>query len=209
MTSYAKLTAWLVGAWFVVSLAASALHFYQAAPGQPPAAFGLAVAAPILIFVAWFSLSPAFREFTMSLNPRALTLIQSLRIGGYVFLVLASFAILPRLFALSAGWGDIAIGVTAPLVALKLAATNRRGSFMVWQFLGIADLVTAIALGTLAPVIDPHGISTIAMSMLPLSLIPTFGVPLFFILHVICIAQAARWHEQPVRPVAPLFGSAA
>jgi hypothetical protein len=209
MTRYAKLTAWLVGAWFVVSLAASALHLYQAAPGRPPAAFGLAVAAPILIFVAWLSLSPAFRKFALSLNPRVLTLIQSLRIGGYVFLVLASFGILPRLFALPAGWGDIAIGVTAPLVALKLAATDRRGGFMVWQFLGIADLVNAIALGTLAPVIAPHGISTSAMSMLPLSLIPTFGVPLFLILHGICIAQAATWHEQPVRPAAPLLGSLA
>jgi len=209
MTRYGKLTAWLVGAWFVVSLAASALHLYQAAPGQPPAAFGLAVAAPILIFAAWFSLSPAFREFTMSLNPRVLTMIQSLRIAGYVFLVLASFGILPRLFALSAGWGDIAIGVTAPFVALRLAATNRRGSFMVWQILGIADLVNAIALGTLAPLIDPHGISTGAMSMLPLSLIPTFGVPLFIVLHLVCIAQAARWPVRPVRPVAPLFGSAA
>ena len=33
------------------------------------------------------------------------------------------------------------------------------------------------------------------MTALPLSLIPTFAVPLFFILHVICIAQATRWRE--------------
>ena len=33
----------------------------------------------------------------------------------------------------------------------------------------------------------------VAMTVLPLSLIPTFLVPLFFILHLICIAQARAW----------------
>jgi hypothetical protein len=32
--------------------------------------------------------------------------------------------------------------------------------------------------------------------MLPMSLIPTFGVPIFFILHIICIAQALRWKTE-------------
>lgn len=33
----------------------------------------------------------------------------------------------------------------------------------------------------------------IKMTVLPLSLIPTFAVPLLLILHVIAMAQAARW----------------
>jgi hypothetical protein len=33
------------------------------------------------------------------------------------------------------------------------------------------------------------------MTVLPLSLIPTFAVPLFLILHIICIAQARQWQE--------------
>ena len=31
------------------------------------------------------------------------------------------------------------------------------------------------------------------MTVLPLSLIPTFAVPLFIILHIICVAQARLW----------------
>jgi hypothetical protein len=31
------------------------------------------------------------------------------------------------------------------------------------------------------------------MTVLPLSLVPTFLVPLFLIFHVICIAQARNW----------------
>jgi hypothetical protein len=32
------------------------------------------------------------------------------------------------------------------------------------------------------------------MTVLPLSLIPTFLVPLFLIFHIICIAQARGWN---------------
>jgi hypothetical protein len=42
------------------------------------------------------------------------------------------------------------------------------------------------------------------MTVLPLSLIPTFAVPLLFILHFICIAQALRWPTPQVPPAAPL-----
>ncbi len=61
---------------------------------------------------------------------------------------------------------------------------------MLWQVLGISDLAMAVTLGTLARVISPQGIPTSAMTVLPLSLIPTFTVPLLLILHVISIAQA-------------------
>jgi len=115
-----------------------------------------------------------------------------------VFLVLGTYKILPAFFALSAGWGDIAIGATAPFAALWLAKPGlanpgHRKGFIFWQVLGIADLVNALAMGTLAGVIDPHGIPTGAMTVLPMSYISTFAVPLFLILHIICIAQARRW----------------
>jgi hypothetical protein len=200
MTRYSKLTAGLVGAWFVFSLIASAFHLYRNGANDPPLALGLAVLTPILVFLAWFAASPAFREFTMSLNPRTLTTIHSWRVGGFVFLVLAAYHILPRLFAWPAGWGDIAMGATASFVALKLATPNHRRLFITWQVLGITDLVMAVSLGTLAGVIDPQGIPTNALTMLPLSLIPTFAVPLLLILHIICIVQASRWNiEQRAR----------
>lgn len=202
MSRYAKLSSWLIGAWFVVSIVASGLHLYQNDPKQPPLPLGIAALTPIIVFLVWFALSASFWKFTLSLSPRVLTLVQTLRIEGFAFLVLASYSILPRTFALSAGWGDIAIGATASLAAWKLATPNRRGSFIAWQILGIADLVNAVLMGTLAGIINPHGISTGAMTVLPLSLIPTFAVPLFLILHVICIAQAIGWKAQQSGAVA-------
>lgn len=205
---YAKLTTGLIFVWFLFSLAASALHIFSTEPGQPPIPLGLAVLIPIGIFVIWCAASQSFRQFLLSLNPRTLTLVQSWRIAGFVFLVLYAYGILPGQFALPAGWGDIAIGATAPLVALKLADPRHKKSFIFWQFLGITDLVMAVGSGVTAQLLNPHGISTSAMTMLPMSLIPTFAVPLFLILHFISIAQARQWQEQQYPRVAePLRSS--
>lgn len=198
MTRYGKFMMGLTGVWLAFSIAASAWHLYSTGAEQPPLAMGIAATAPILAFLVWLAASARFRAFALALNPRVLTLVQSWRLAGFVFLVLAAYDILPRTFALSAGWGDITIGATAALAALKLADGRHRTGFIVWQILGIADLVMAVLLGTLSGVVEPHGISTQAMTVLPMSLIPTFAVPLFLILHLICIAQARRWPVQSV-----------
>ncbi len=193
MSKYAKLSAGLLAAWLVFTLSASALHLFVNAPDKPPAAFGLAVLTPVLFFLIWFASSRGFRQFVLSLSPRALTLVQSVRIAGIVFLALATYKILPAYFALPAGWGDIIIGATAPFAALWLANPAHRSGFIFWQLLGIADLVNAMTLAALSGVIAPHGISTAAMTVLPMSYIPTFAVPVFLILHIISIAQVRRW----------------
>ncbi|MGA8273252.1 MAG: hypothetical protein WB919_16940 [Candidatus Sulfotelmatobacter sp.] len=194
--NYGRLSAGLIAGWFVIALSASALHLFKTDPNLPPLALGLAVLIPIVLFLVGFATWEGFRQFATSLNPRTLTSIHSWRIMGFTFLVLYSAGILPGVFALPAGLGDITIGMTAPLVALKLANIGQRRSFIFWQILGIADLVIAITLGTTASLISPHGVTTQAMSVLPMSLIPTFAVPLLIMLHVICIVQATKWKKQ-------------
>jgi hypothetical protein len=194
--NYGKLTAWLIAAWFSFSLVASALHLFLTTPEQPPLPLLFAVLIPIAIFSIWYLRSASFREFVLSLDPSALTTSQSWRIAGYAFVVLYVYRILPGIFALPAGWGDIFIGSTATLAAAKLAAPRRRAGFILWQLLGMTDLVLAITFGASAGFISQSPISTQPMTLLPLSLIPTFGVPLFFIIHIICIAQARRWPSE-------------
>jgi hypothetical protein len=84
---------------------------------------------------------------------------------------------------------------------MKLANSDHRKSFVLWQALGILDLVAAIALGTTASLINPLGIPTLPLTVLPLSLIPTFVVPLLLILHIICIAQARSSLERQHSPL--------
>jgi len=193
--NYGKLTAGLIAAWFVFAVSASALHLFKTDPSLPPIALGLAVLAPVAAFLFWFATSAGFRQFALSLNPRTLTFVQSWRIAGFTFLVLYAAGILPGVFALPAGWGDIAIGATAPFAAMKLANFSHRRGFIFWQILGMLDLVMAVTLGTTARLISPHGVATGVMTVLPMSLIPTFAVPLLMMLHVICIAQARHWKE--------------
>jgi len=194
-TRYGKLIPILLGAWLVFALTASALHGFQNDPNKPPIVLGLAASIPILIFLVWYRISAGFRAFVLSLNPRALVYVQSWRIAGFVFLVLYSVGLLPGFFALPAGWGDIAIGATAPLVAMQLTQPDRRAGFILWQVLGMADLISAVSMGAAARLISPQGIAPTIMASLPMSLIPTYAVPLFFILHIICIAQARGWRR--------------
>jgi hypothetical protein len=131
-------------------------------------------------------------------DPEWLTILQSWRVLGGVFLVLLSFGLLPAAFALPAGLGDVAIGLTAPFIARAFANRGPRQAgrlFVVWQLLGILDLVVAVGTGGSLRAVP--GLFTdwagseqmVAMGRLPLSLVPTFAVPLFVILHLASLAQ--------------------
>src|ERR1700687_4385594 len=157
--SYGRLTGGLIAAWFIFALSASALHLFKTDPDVPPPALGLAVLVPIVVFLLWFGTSAGFRTFALSLNPRTLTFVHSWRIAGFTFLALYAAGLLPGVFALPAGWGDIAIGATAPLVGLKLANFSHRRGFIFWQILGIFDLVTAVTVGTAGRVVSANEVA--------------------------------------------------
>jgi hypothetical protein len=107
--------------------------------------------------------------------------------------LLEAHGLLPTIFAWPAGFGDMAVGITASFVAWRVANSDHRRAFIRWQMFGIADLVTAVTLGATAGLLRPQGPTTALMTVLPLSLIPTFLVPLFLMFHIICIAQARKW----------------
>lgn len=194
MKGYGKLTIALIVGWFVFALTASADHLFKNNANRFGIGVALAALIPMLIFGVWFAASKRFREFTLSLDASALTLAQSWRILGFTFVLLEARGLLPAIFALPAGYGDMFIGATATFAAWKLANPSHRRSFIFWQALGITDLVVAVTLGTTARLFSPAS-SMEPMTMLPLSLVPTFFVPLLLMLHVIAIAQARRWKE--------------
>jgi len=190
--NYKKITLGMIAGWFVFAVVGSALHLFANSSG-----FGLGVAiaagTPLLLFLIWFGASTGFRQFTMSLDPRVLTSLQAWRFIGFTFVLLEAHRLLPAIFAWPAGFGDMAVGVTATFVAWKIADPGHRKRFILWQALGIFDLVTAVTLGATAGLINPQGVPAALMTVLPLSVIPTFLVPLFMMFHIICIAQARTW----------------
>jgi hypothetical protein len=196
MTKYAKSAIALITVWFFASLSASATHVFENGSARLGLSVAIAAVTPLVLFGLWYALSPGFRRFTRSLDPRVLTIVQTWRTGGMVFVVLYALGLLPGVFALPAGFGDFAIGATAPLMAWNLATPAHRNGFIRWQVLGMIDLVTAVSLGTTAGLISPNAPSMYPMTVLPLSMIPTFVVPLLLIFHFISIGQAWRWQVE-------------
>jgi hypothetical protein len=188
----------ILTAWLGIVLRATVTGQFVTEAGQPPLALLAAVLLPVVLSVVVYGSSARVRELVRAGDPEFLTMLQGWRILGGVFLVLLWFGMLPGAFALPAGLGDVAIGVTAPFVARALAVRGPEGAgrlFVTWQWLGILDLVVAVGTGAASrtfpgSVADPASAERmISLSQLPLSLIPTFAVPLFVILHLASLAQ--------------------
>jgi hypothetical protein len=122
--------------------------------------------------------------------------MQAWRWVGIAFLFLYANKVLPAMFALPAGLGDMAIGITAPWMILALIRQpGFAGStaFVRWNVLGVLDLIVALGLGTLGATLTtgaPGEISTAPLTRLPLLLIPAFLVPFFLMLHTATLMQS-------------------
>ena len=188
----------LLIAWFILVVSFGSVDAFVGPPRTPPFSIAIGVGAPLLLFFAWLRLSRSFRHFVLSLDLRLIAAMQAWRWAGMGFLFLYAYNILPAIFALPAGIGDMTIGVTAPWIVLALAreptfAASAR--FISWNVLGIIDLVVALSIGTLIATQTtgaPGEISTAPMAMLPLLLIPVFLVPFFLMLHATALMQSRK-----------------
>jgi hypothetical protein len=195
------LGAWLGAALFLAPAPASLLGRDQffLTPLVP-----LFAALPLAIVILALRLSAALRRAVAAVPLPALIGIQVYRVVGAVFVVLLAAGQLPAHFALPAGWGDVAIGLTAPLIALALARGVRgaRAAGIAWNVVGLLDLVVAVGMGTglLAPLLAPE-LGRLppagAMGVFPLILVPAFAVPVSVMLHVLALSRLMRVRERP------------
>ena len=166
--------------------------------GAPPLHLLAAVLGPVSVFLIAYWSSAAVREFVLTADLSFITATQAWRFGGFAFLALYAYGVLPGYFARPAGLGDMAIGATAPWMLVGLArepgfAASRK--FVTWNVLGVLDLIVAVSVGAVVPLLFPNVVSAIpmdAMTRLPLVLIPGFFVPAYIVLHVIALAQSRR-----------------
>jgi hypothetical protein len=205
---YGTPVAALLAGWSLLVLSASALSLFRTSEHAASVPLITAALVPVAAFGLWAAASASFRRYALALDPRLATLVHAWRAAGFMFLVLAAYGVLPRTFALPAGWGDIAIGITAPFVAAYLATPRHRKVFIAWHVVGLLDLVMAITLGILSTTRDP-GVGMAAMAVLPLSIVPSLIVPLLAVAHIIAIAGAVSWTSpgnETVRPAAVAAG---
>ena len=93
---------------------------------------------------------------------------------------------LPALFAVPAGFGDIAVGIATPWVARKIRKGPLAKALVWFSVLGIADLISALTLGALTGFLQIVHVNPAATlnADLPLAIIPTVGVPLLLVMHI-------------------------
>ena len=193
------IAALVFGVWFALVVFLGAREVFVAPRGTPPLPLLTAFMLPVVLFLIAYWISPRFREFVLSADLRFLTGMQAWRLGGFSFLALFTYGILPGYFAWPAGLGDMAIGLTAPWI---LVALNRNGNFassktfLAWNLFGLLDLVLAVTIGAIGPRLlvsnQVGAVDTSVMAHLPLVLVPAYLVPMFIVFHLTALFQARR-----------------
>jgi hypothetical protein len=144
----------IAGLWtgFAAVLAAGGALLGNTGLVGPVPPIGVVVLTPLVAVAVAVALSPALRRVLLALPTDLLIGLNTIRIIGVFFLLLMAQGRLGGPFPQSAGWGDIATGVAAPLVVLLLIRAHRGAPVIarVWNGFGALDLVAAVALGAMS-----------------------------------------------------------
>ena len=190
-------SALFVGLWLVLAFTLAARGFFAGGGSDAVPRIAYSVLPLIIGYLAYLTI-PSVRAVADEIPLDRMIGFQVYRAAGFVFLVEWMLGALPGSFALPAGLGDMAIGLSAPLVAslVRRDAPSARGAAILWNVLGIADLVVAVTMGFLTspgPLHQPAlGATNFAVTMMPLVLIPTIPVPLSIVAHLVDLHRLSR-----------------
>ena len=191
-TTWVALVASVVlAAWGVATAVLAISGAYRPGDLTRPPTVGVELAIALAAMTGFLVFSPALRSLLA--NQRHLIRLNVWRLVGAVFLGLMVAGQAPALWALPAGVGDVIVGGTAFWVASHLERPRGRELAVAFNIFGLSDLVVAIGLGfTTSP--GPaqlfHTTPTAEiMTRFPMALVPTFLVPLAFVLHFVSLWQ--------------------
>lgn len=174
--------------WFIAAVLVGQQRLLQRVP--PPVVQGVLFGLTALLVGAYFRLA-AFRAWIDALDLRALVLLHVTRFVGFYFLALYRRGELPYAFAVPGGYGDIAVAILALLVVFLPLDPARRTRFLtIWNVIGLTDIMLVVATAIRLNLADASQMRTLLH--LPLSLLPTFLVPLIIATHVMIFARLAR-----------------
>lgn len=185
-----KITLYFLAAliiWFAAVVGLGSMRFFAATPLFAP---NIAFAFITMFVGIKIALSISkLREIFEATPLHLIMLVQVFRVMGVGFLTLYYMKILPGVFAIPTGVGDILIGISSPIVAyiyLQKKSYSKKVAIF-WNLAGIADLVMALTLGILTyskPFqVIPTKIPNDPIALFPLIIIPVFAVPLSLLLH--------------------------
>ena len=174
--------------WLIVALLLALTGTFHNIPVRMPV-LGVALTAALLIVLA---LVPRVRARALAGGPRPLVAFHLTRFVGFYFLWLFSLGVLARNFAVPAGWGDVIIAAWACALLLIKDWSSRemRLAVLLWNVFGLFDILMVLALAARQAAADP-GFQN-GFASLPLSLLPTFLVPVVIATHVLLFVWLAR-----------------
>ena len=188
-----KAVAICLAIWLVLALLVGQAHLLQQLP--PPAVPGMIFGLTALLLLVFLK-NATLRRWLLALDVRVLVLLHVTRLVGIYFLVLYARGELPYDFAVKGGWGDIFVAVTALFVVL-LPRTPQRRALPVWNILGLLDILFVVTSGARLIVQQPGSLQ--ALTVLPLSLLPTFLVPLIIASHIAIFVKLRAGNRLPAR----------
>jgi hypothetical protein len=179
---------------FVILVLLAWLCFAVGLAGWLHNASAPAVAATVwtltaLVLLACWKIGP-IRVWVLNVDLRCLVLFHLTRLfAGAYFLVLCQRAQLPCAFATSAGWGDIIITVLTLAVVAAMRTEFAKTLLLIWNTIGLIDIIFVVFSALRFGLTDWQSMQ--ALRELPLSLLPTFLVPLIIASHVLIFIRLA------------------
>jgi hypothetical protein len=183
--------------WLAAAITLAAMGVYHiGASDLPTIQYGILL--PILVGALLIWRSETTNRIIAAVPQQWLVGVQLYRALGVIFLILYATGKLPGQFAWPAGLGDIAIGLSAPLVGLAYARAPHKAAGLVvaWNVLGILDLIVAV--GTAFMTAPSRFVSlevqptSDLMTVLPMALIPVYLVPISIVLHLASLTKLRR-----------------
>lgn len=176
--------------WFVVALTLGASGVVRAWRPPVPQAVLLALTGALLLA---FQFASSFRAWLMAIDIRQIVALHVTRlVAGGAFLVCYQRGDLPWAFAVPGGIGDMLIALAAMFLAAAVPPIGERArrAYQVWNIAGLIDILLVVYNAARIGSQDPASMQTLLR--LPLSLLPTFLVPLIIASHVVLFARLAQ-----------------
>jgi hypothetical protein len=149
-------------------------------PPLPQVLIAVLVAA---LLVAGF-VPASGRRWLRSIPLSGLVGLHLTRFVGLYFLVLYGQGRLPYAFAVPGGIGDVVVALGALyLIARAARSATPRWQYLVWNAAGLLDILFVVATAARLALAQPGSMAELLV--LPLSLLPTFLVPLIIASHVV------------------------
>ena len=154
-----------------------------------------AVAVTVWILTALVLLAcwkvPPIRAWALNIDLRWLVLFHVTRLfAGVYFLLLCQRGQLPCAFARPAGAGDIIVAVFALAVVSAMRTESAKTLLLIWNTMGLIDIILVVFGALQFGLRDWQAMH--ALREFPLSLLPTFLVPLIIASHVLIFLRLAR-----------------